>query len=236
MISAAGMKEVPLSPTRRTVAARLMHGRRTTVPVTITCRCDATQLVTLSRQLKAEGEAGRTVTVPTINDILIKLTGTALEQHPMLTGVWADGCILIPKTIHLGIAVDADDGLRVPVIRDVCSSTLAQIAAQTRKLIAAARAGQIAAADMQDGCFTISNLGSFGVDSFTPVINPPESAILGIGAIAREAVPLDDGSLATRERMTLSLTFDHRVIDGAPAARFLQTLRQLIEERFLGLV
>ena len=236
IISATGTKEVPLSPTRRTIAARLMHGRQTTVPVTITCRCDATQLVTLSRKHKAEGEAGRTATVPTINDILIKLTGTALERHPMLTGVWADGRILIPKTIHIGIAVDADDGLRVPVVRDVCSSTLAQIAAQTQKLIAGARAGQIAAVDMQDGCFTISNLGSFGVDSFTPVINPPESAILGIGAIAREAVPLDDGSLAARERMTLSLTFDHRVIDGAPAARFLQTLRQLIEQRSLGLV
>jgi pyruvate dehydrogenase E2 component (dihydrolipoamide acetyltransferase) len=89
---------------------------------------------------------------------------------------------------------------------------------------------------MQGACFTLSNLGTFGVEAFTPVINPPESAILGIGAIVREAVPLDDGTFAARERMTLSLTFDHRVIDGAPAARFLQTLRQLIEQPFLGLV
>lgn len=235
ILTPAAMKEVSITPTRRTIAARLMHSRQTTVPVTITCRCDATQLVALRRQLKAEGDAGRTTTVPTINDILLKLTGTALQQHPMLTGVWADDRILIPEVLHLGIAVDTDDGLRVPVIRDVCSSTLTQIAAQSQRLIAAARAGQLAAADTQGACFTLSNLGTFGIEAFTPVINPPESAILGIGAIVREAVPLDDGSFAARERMTLSLTFDHRVIDGAPAARFLQTLRQLIEQPFLGL-
>jgi pyruvate dehydrogenase E2 component (dihydrolipoamide acetyltransferase) len=130
----------------------------------------------------------------------------------------------------------SESALLVPVIRDVCSASLAHIAAQSQKLIAAARAGTLIAADMQGACFTLSNLGTFGVEAFTPVINPPESAILGIGAIVREAVPLDDGTFAARERMTLSLTFDHRVIDGAPAARFLQTLRQLIEQPFLGLV
>ena len=89
---------------------------------------------------------------------------------------------------------------------------------------------------MQGACFTLSNLGSLGVEAFTPVINPPESAILGIGAIVREAVPLDDGTFTSRDRLTLSLTFDHRVNDGAAAARFLQTLRRLIEQPFLGLV
>jgi pyruvate dehydrogenase E2 component (dihydrolipoamide acetyltransferase) len=170
--------------------------------------------------------------VPTLNDILVKLTGAALRQHPLLTGIWAEDRILVPDTVHIGIAVDArvasasaessatsESALLVPVIRDVCSASLAHIAAQSQKLIAAARAGTLIAADMQGACFTLSNLGT-----------------LGIGAIVREAVPLDDGTFAARERMTLSLTFDHRVIDGAPAARFLQTLRQLIEQPFLGLV
>jgi len=248
-IAVSGMKALPVSQTRRTIAARLMHSRQTTVPVTITCRSDATQLVALRRQLKAEGEAGKITLVPTLNDILVKLTGAALRQHPLLTGVWAEDRILVPDTIHIGIAVDVnmastsgessaagESALIVPVIRDVCSASLAHIAAQSQKLIAAARAGTLTAADMQGACFTVSNLGTFGIETFTPVINPPESAILGIGAIVREAVPLDDGSFAARERMSLSLTFDHRVIDGAPAARFLQSLRQLIEQPFLGLV
>ncbi|MBX7211356.1 MAG: 2-oxo acid dehydrogenase subunit E2 [Verrucomicrobiaceae bacterium] len=235
-VASTGFKKIPLTSSRRTIAARLMHSRQTTVPVTITGRCDATQLVELRKQLKADGESSANTIVPTINDILVKLTGAALRQHPLLTGVWAEEHILVPDAIHIGIAVDADDTLLVPVIRNADTSTLTQIAAQSQRLIAAARTGKLAAEDMQGACFTLSNLGTLGVEAFTPVINPPESAILGIGAIVREAVPLDDGRFTARDRLTLSLTFDHRVIDGAPAARFLQTLRQLIEQPVLGLV
>ena len=221
---------------RRIIAARLMHSRQTTVPVTITGRCDATEILALRKQLKSMGEKANLAVIPTINDILVKLTAAALRQHPMLAATWAEDHLLLPETTHLGIAVDSEGGLLVPVIRNVDSSTLTQIAAQSQKLIAAARSGQLAAADMQGACFTLSNLGSLGVEAFTPVINPPESAILGIGAIVREVVPLDDGTFAARDRLTLSLTFDHRVNDGAAAARFLQTLRRLIEQPFLGLV
>jgi pyruvate dehydrogenase E2 component (dihydrolipoamide acetyltransferase) len=223
----SGMKQVPLTPLRRTIAARLMHSRQTTVPVTITARCDATALLAFRQQLKSITPSLQhsIQVVPTINDIFVKLAAAALRQHRMLA-----------ESIHLGIAVDTEAGLLVPVIRDVGTSTLTQIAAQSQRLIAAARAGQLAAADMQGACFTLSNLGSLGVEAFTPVINPPESAILGIGAIVREAVPLDDGTFAARDRLTLSLTFDHRVNDGAAAARFLQTLRHLIEHPLLGLV
>jgi pyruvate dehydrogenase E2 component (dihydrolipoamide acetyltransferase) len=234
-ISTTGMKQVPLTPMRRTIAARLMHSRQTTVPVTITARCDATALLAFRQQLKSLSSSLQHA-IPTINDILVKLTAAALRQHPMLAATWAEDHLLLPESIHLGIAVDTEAGLLVPVIRDVGTSTLTQIAAQSQKLIAAARSGQLAAADMQGACFTLSNLGSLGVEAFTPVINPPESAILGIGAIVREAVPLDDGTFAARDRLTLSLTFDHRVNDGAAAARFLQTLRHLIEHPLLGLV
>jgi pyruvate dehydrogenase E2 component (dihydrolipoamide acetyltransferase) len=235
-IPTAGMRQVPLTQMRRTIAARLMHSRQTTVPVTITGRCDATDILALRKQLKSMGEKADLAVIPTINDILVKLAAAALRQHPMLATTWAEDHLLLPESIHLGIAVDTESGLLVPVIRDVGTSTLTQIAAQAQKLIAAARAGKLAAADMQGACFTLSNLGSLGVEAFTPVINPPESAILGIGAIVREAVPLDDGTFAARDRLTLSLTFDHRVNDGAAAARFLQTLRHLIEQPFLGLV
>ena len=233
-ISTTGMKQVPLTPMRRTIAARLMQSRQTTVPVTITARCDATALLAFRQQLKSLSSSLQHA-IPTINDIFVKLTAAALRQHPMLAATWAEDHLLLPENIHLGIAVDTEAGLLVPVIRDVGTSTLTQIAAQSQKLIAAARSGQLAAADMQGACFTLSNLGSLGVEAFTPVINPPESAILGIGAIVRVAVPLDDGTFTARDRLTLSLTFDHRVNDGAAAARFLQTLRQLIEHPLLGL-
>jgi pyruvate dehydrogenase E2 component (dihydrolipoamide acetyltransferase) len=233
--STSGMKQVPLTPMRRIIAARLMHSRQTNVPVTITARCDATALLAFRQELKSLSSLLQHSS-PTINDIFVKLAAAALREHPMLTATWAENHLLLPESIHLGVAVDTEAGLLVPVIRDVDTSTLTQIAAQSQKLIAAARAGQLAAVDMQGACFTLSNLGSLGVEAFTPVINPPESAILGIGAIVRDAVPLDDGTFAARDRLTLSLTFDHRVNDGAAAARFLQTLRHLIEHPLLGLV
>jgi pyruvate dehydrogenase E2 component (dihydrolipoamide acetyltransferase) len=234
-IFTTGMKQVPLTPMRRTIAARLMHSRQTTVPVTITARCDATALLAFRQQLKSLSSSLQHA-IPTINDIFVKLTAAALRQHRMLAATWGEDHLMIPESMHLGIAVDTEAGLLVPVIRDVGTSTLTQIAAQSQKLIAAARSGQLAATDMQGACFTLSNLGSLGVEAFTPVINPPESAILGIGAIVREAVPLDDGTFTACDRLTLSLTFDHRVNDGAAAARFLQTLRHLIEHPLLGLV
>ena len=232
------MKSVPLTPIRRSIAARLMLSRQTTVPVTITGRCDATELLALRRRLKSKSSSDQQsiAVIPTINDIFLVLTAAALRQHPMLAARWADDHLLLPESIHLGIAVDTEAGLLVPVIRAVDTATLTQVAAQSQRLIAEARAGKLAAVDMHGACFTLSNLGSLGVEAFTPVINPPESAILGIGAIVREAVTLDDGTFVARDRLTLSLTFDHRVNDGAAAARFLLTLRQLIEQPFQGLM
>jgi pyruvate dehydrogenase E2 component (dihydrolipoamide acetyltransferase) len=143
--------------------------------------------------------------------------------------------LLLPEQIHIGIAVDTDAGLLVPVLRDVVTSPLTAVATQSRQLIEAARAGRLSAAEMQGGCFTITNLGGFGIEAFTPIINYPEVAVLGLGAIIWEAAALEDGTLTSRQLMTLSLTFDHRILDGAPAARFLQTLRQRMEEPFAWL-
>ena len=222
----AGWRAVPTPPMRRIIATRLVQARRDAVPVTLTTRVDATAMVALRRRLKATaGGPG----APTLNDFLLKLTARALRDHPMLAAVWAGERLLLPNSIHIGLAVDTGSGLLVPVVRNVDISTLDEVAAATRRLIADARSGRIDAADLQGGCFTVSNLGSLGIEAFTPVPNPPESAILGVGAIVREVVPDRDGGFAARERLTLSLTFDHRVNDGAGAARFLQTLRGLIE-------
>jgi pyruvate dehydrogenase E2 component (dihydrolipoamide acetyltransferase) len=226
------MREVPITTMRRTIATRMVNSLNNTAPVTITCRCDATQLVTLREQLKAACASS----VPSYTDIIAKITASALIANPLLTARWDTERLLMPEHIHIGIAVDTDAGLLVPVLRDVSTSSLTAIANQSIQLIEAARAGRLSSADMQGGCFTISNLGSFGIEAFTPIINYPETAILGLGAILREPVALEDGTLTSRQQMTLSLTFDHRILDGAPAARFLQTLRQRIESPVAWLI
>ena len=123
--------------------------------------------------------------------------------------------------MNLGMAVDTEQGLLVPVIRNVLGLSVAELSDQSRQLISRARSGQLSAAEMQGSVFTITNLGAFGIEAFTPIINFPESAILGLGAIRFEAIVLDGGQIVARHQLTLSLTFDHRLVDGAPAARFL---------------
>ena len=227
------MREVPITAMRRTIATRMVNSLDNTAPVTITCRADATNLVGLRQQLKA---IGTNVIVPAYTDIIAKLVASALRAHPILTARWDGDRFLLPEQIHIGIAVDTEAGLLVPVLRDVSASSLSDVARQSRRLVEAARAARLTAADMQGGCFTITNLGSFGIEAFTPIINHPETAILGLGAILREPVALEDGTITSSEKMTLSLTFDHRIVDGAPAARFLQTLRQRIEEPVASLL
>ncbi len=166
--------------------------------------------------------------MPSYTDILVLLCACALAQHPVLNSRWENDRIVLADGIHIGIAVDTDAGLLVPVVRDVPRLSLAQLAAQTRDLIERARQRQLAVAELQGGTFTVTSLGAFGIDAFTPILNPPECAALGVGRIQR--CPVVDGEqIVIRDRLTLSLTFDHRITDGAPAARFLQTLRGLIE-------
>ena len=162
-------------------------------------------------------------------DIVVKLTAVALEKHRLLNARWSGETIVVSSNINIGIAVDTDAGLFVPVIRDVPSLTLRQLSAQSRMLIDRARAGALSAADMQGGTFTVTNLGAMGIEMFTPLINLPECAILGLGRIEKQVVVDDRQQFVARDRMFLSLTFDHRVVDGAPAARFLQSLGRLIE-------
>jgi pyruvate dehydrogenase E2 component (dihydrolipoamide acetyltransferase) len=220
-IAVAGQPS-PLTGRRRVIARRMVTSHQQTVPVTLCTKVDATNLVNLRDQFKSAGHAA----VPTYQDLVMKLVAELLTRHPTLAGRWEGDSIVLPAAdeIHIGIAVDSADGLLVPVVRNVRGLSVAELAAQTRQLIDRARAGRISAAEMQGGVFTITNLGAFGIEAFTPIINFPESAILGLGAIRREPVVLDDGQIAARHQWSLSLTFDHRAIDGAPAARFVQEL------------
>jgi len=205
----------------------MTQSRQQTAPVTLTRRIDASRLSALRNRWKLRLQPEP---APSLNDIVAKVVAIALGEHPALGGRWEGDHVVLPAAIHIGIAVDTENGLMVPVVRDVANLVLEDVARQSRSLIDAARKRTIQANNMKDGVFTISNLGSFGVEAFTPILNYPETAVLGLGAIRWEAVVLTSGQIVAREQMMLSLTFDHRVVDGAPAARFLQTLATLMEE------
>jgi pyruvate dehydrogenase E2 component (dihydrolipoamide acetyltransferase) len=220
----SGERVIAVSSVRRAIAERLLHSLRTTAPVTLTTTVDAGNLVNLRRQFQAAGPD----TAPTYTDFLVKLVAVALGEHPALNARWEDEQIMLSRAVHIGIAVDTEAGLLVPVVRDAGGLTLRQIAARTRDLIDRARERKLRAEEMQGGTFTISNLGPFGVDAFTPIIQHPQCAILGMGRIRPEPV-VREHRVVPGQRLTLSLTFDHRIVDGAPAAQFLQTLGRLIE-------
>ncbi len=220
------LSAVTASNARRTIAERMLESAQQTAAVTLTTHLDATHLVALRKQFKAAAADPKEV-VPSLTDILVKLAAVALKQHPEVNSRWDDDRILTSEEVHIGIAVDTPQALLVPVLRSVTRLTLRQVAVRSRDLIERARSRKVAVAELQGGTFTVTNLGMFGVDAFTPLLNPPQAAILGVGRITREAAVIDE-HIVPRDRLTLSLTFDHRIIDGAPAARFLDTLSRLI--------
>jgi len=218
---------IKLSGRRKVIADRLSECIRQTVPVTITTRADATNLVSLRQQFKSADPSA----LPAYHDIIAKLVAGCLKQQPILAGRLDGDEIVLPDEhgIHIGLAVDTPDGLIVPVLRDVLHQSLPTLAAESSRVITRARDGRLSSKEMDGAVFTITSLGSFGIEAFTPVINFPEVAILGLGAIRKEAVVTDDERIIVGQTISLSLTFDHRIIDGAPAARFLQSLVKAIE-------
>ena len=222
-VLAVAPSATPLGSTRRVIAERMLTSHRSTAPVTLTTTIDATNLVNLREQWKAGGDL-----VPSYIDLFVQSTAVALVQHPALNSRWENDRIVSPDGVHIGIAVDTDAGLLVPVIRDVPKLSLKDLSMRSRDLIDRARQRKLSASELQGGTFTVTSLGAFGIDAFTPIINYPECAILGIGRIRRCPVVRED-QIVIRDQMTLSLTFDHRITDGAPAARFLQTLSATIE-------
>ncbi|MFO0820468.1 MAG: dihydrolipoamide acetyltransferase family protein [Pirellulales bacterium] len=227
--SSAATQAQPLTTLRRTIANRLKRSRDETVPVTLNCRADAGNLVGIREQFRAAASAESSAAVPSYTDLIVKLVAQVLVGNSQFAARWSGEQLLIPATFDIGIAVDTEEGLVVPVVRDAARLRLTELTQITRDLAARARTRRLNSAELQGACFTVTNLGSFGIDSFTPVINWPETAILGLGGIRREPVVVADDRIEPRWQMWLSLTFDHRVADGAPAARFLQKIRGAIE-------
>lgn len=225
---------VPLSNVRRITAQRLSESARTAPHVTLFTEADATQLVAAREQIGAElGEK------LSYNTLLIALCARALREHPMLNASWAGDAqpgVLVHTHVNIALAVDTERGLLTPVVRDADTKSLRALHAEVSTLVQQAQAGTLPPDALRDATFTITNLGMYEVDGFTPIINPPQAAILGVGRIRERAVPQGDGRFVARAMLTLSLSFDHRVVDGAPAARFLQRVKQLIERPFALLV
>ena len=214
----------PHTTIRQTIARRMVAGVTDAAPVTLHVKADATNLVALRNFLKVDGPD-----CPSYNDMIIKLCAVALHQHPMLNAQWREEGIFVPDVVNISVAVDTEVGLMVPVVHDVSGKSLDEIATNSRQLIEASRNRQITTEQMENGTFTVSNLGVFGIEYFTPIINLPQCAILGIGSIRKEPI-MDGGGVVNKDQLPLSLTFDHRIVDGAPAAKFLQMLCQLIAE------
>ena len=227
----------PMPRVRQVIAERMSASAQTTAPVTLTTEVDATELVKVRQGLKAAGK-GDTRPVPSYNDLLAKLVAEVLRDHPQLNARIEGDEIVTSGSVNVGFAVDAERGLLVPVVRDVSAKSIRQIAAEGAALVDRARNNTLRSDDLSGGTFTITNLGMYDIDAFTPIINLPQCAILGVGRIVPKQVVVDAEAerLAIRHMMFLSLTFDHRLVDGAPAARFLKQVKQFIEQPYLWLV
>lgn len=226
-----GSEIVPFDAIRHTVASRLTESATTTPTFTVTASADVDALLALRAQINtamADSGAGRKVTV---NDLFVRAVTLALRAHPGVNASYSPegrGQTLVHARVNVGIAVASPSGLVVPVVRDADRTAVSVIADATKELIGKASERGLTAADLSDGTFTISNLGMYGVEHFTAIINPPQGAILAIGA-AREELALSEGAVVTRTRVRYTLTADHRIIDGALAAQFLATLTGLIQ-------
>ncbi len=211
---------VPFSGMRRVIAQRMTESLHTMAPATLNAEVDVTEMLELRKQVCSQ-------LTPTHTDVVIKAVAMALQRHPQLNAILLGDEIELLQDIHIGIAVQLRDGLLVPVIRSADQRTVTEIAQERRHLTKSARAGTLTVDDAAGSTFTVTDLGVYGVDFFVPIINPPETAILGIGRIIKKPV-VAQGELVTRSMLMLCLTFDHRVVDGAPAAAFLRTVSRLL--------
>jgi pyruvate dehydrogenase E2 component (dihydrolipoamide acetyltransferase) len=228
-------QRVPLSAMRRTIARRMAESTRTIPHFFLTSTVDATELMELRRQLLQQLEAAGEETKVSLNDLIVKAVALALRRVPEVNVSFAEDAVIRHGQVHVGIAVALDNGLIVPVLRTADQKSVGQIARETRDLVERARAGKLQPAEYSGGTFTVSNLGMFGVEQFNAVINPPEAAILAVGAIVREPVAYQ-GQIALRDRMKLTMSIDHRALDGATGARYLKVLKELLEQPLLLLV
>jgi pyruvate dehydrogenase E2 component (dihydrolipoamide acetyltransferase) len=226
-------QSIPLRGMRKTISTNMFRSLQTTAQLTMNMEVVMDDAVKLRSQLIAEweGEGVR----PSFTDLVVKASAKALSMHPRMNSAMGETEISLLEEIHVGIAVALDEGLVVPVIRDPLSRSVKSISLEATRLAQAARNGTLGMDEMHGGTFTVSTLGMFGVDSFTPILNPPQSGILGVNRIT-DGVGWEGDRPVKRKTMQLSLTWDHRVLDGEPAARFLATVRDLLEAPYRLLV
>ena len=216
---------LPLTGMRRTIAARMMQSLQTMAQVTVTTEANLTDAMTLRDGLNRQWEGASLSPL----HLAMKAAARALKEHPRLNAIQGDDQVQLMDRVHIGIAVSLTEGLITPVIRDADTKGLAQIASEARELANRTREGRVRPEEVTDGTFTITNLGVYDIDGFTPIINPPQVAILGLGRVVEKPV-IQQGQVTTGKMMFLSLTFDHRVVDGAPAAQFLQAVKGYLED------
>jgi|SRR5271166_107360 len=218
--SPAPPRSIPLRGIRKTIADRMLQSLHQSAQLTISTEADVTAAIELRSRLKAQFDL-------TYTDLIIHAVSRALLRHPRINSRLCANGIELLHQVNVGLAVALDEGLIVPVIADAARKSLREIALESSALGAKAHAGQLKMEDVSGGTFTISNLGTYAIDAFTPILNPGETAILGVGRIV-EKPAIYRGEIARRSMITLSLTFDHRVVDGAPAATFLQTVVDIL--------
>ena len=220
-------RRIPLTSIRRTIAERMTASVREAPQFTVAVDVDMTRALAIVEDLKSGAAADKPRVTLTV--LLIRACAWALVQHPEANSAFVDGQIVEWDAVNIGVATALDAGLIVPVVRDAERVGMRAIAGQLADLTVRAREGRLKLEDLQGGTFTLSNLGMFGIDRFTAIVNPPQAAILAVGRIAKRAVVTDDDRVEVRPIATLTLTADHRVLDGAAAARFLATIQRALE-------
>ena len=215
---------VKLSGMRKVVAERMLQSHTEIPPVTQNTKVDVTALMQFRKSLAET--AGKKFSV---NDLILKATAKVLRQHPEILVSYDNGQIIQRAHVNLGMAVALDAGLIVPVIRDADKMGLEELAAKAKDLATRAKGNQLTTDEYKGSTFSVSNLGMFGIETFTPIVNQPDAGILGVCAIQDELVMDDEGSISKHQIMRLSFTFDHRLIDGAVAAKFIMNLRDLLQ-------
>ncbi|KRT34425.1 dihydrolipoamide acetyltransferase family protein [Acetomicrobium hydrogeniformans] len=229
-VEAAQLKRIALSDVRQVIAERMSTSWQNSPMVTLNADVDCTLLKKLREDLKSSfKEKGLNLSY---NYILMKACAVALKEQPMLNSYLEGNEVVLYDEINIGLAVATEEALLVPVVKDVAGKNLYEIASDGDALIEKARKGELAIDDVTGGTFTITNLGMFGVRDFTPIINPPQCAILGVGEM-KDRPCICDGQMVVKPMMTLSLTFDHRIVDGAQGAMFIRRVKELLENPLL---
>jgi pyruvate dehydrogenase E2 component (dihydrolipoamide acetyltransferase) len=228
--AAGDVEEVPLTPMRRVVARRLTESMQSAPHFYLTVRVDVTRLLELRAELNRQLAAGGQDVKVSVNDLIVKACAGLLAGNRELNVSFGGDKLVVHRRVHIGVAVAVDGGLLVPVVRDADRKRITELAREAGELAGRARAGKLGGDDMGGGTFTVSNLGMLGIEQFTAVINPPEAAILAVGAAGPEPLVTADGQVEVRQVMRMTLSIDHRAVDGATGARFLSQLKDVLEQ------